>query len=142
MNAISLWQPWASAIAAGLKTFETRSWSTSYRGPLAIAAAKRDTREEREFWADMTDDDRAAFARMDVLSYADLPRGAIVATCELTACLRTEAAGVRMLDKSPEYWWGNYEAGRFAWKLENITPLAVPVPCVGRQGFFDWQPQA
>lgn len=42
MKALTLWQPWASLIALGVKTIETRSWSTSYRGPLAIhAAAKR-----------------------------------------------------------------------------------------------------
>ena len=35
MKAISLWQPWASAVALGSKRVETRSWSTSYRGPLA-----------------------------------------------------------------------------------------------------------
>lgn len=40
MKAISLWQPWASLVPAGAKPVETRSWSTSYRGPLAIHAAK------------------------------------------------------------------------------------------------------
>lgn len=38
MRAITLWQPWASLIAIGAKTIETRSWSTAYRGPLAIHA--------------------------------------------------------------------------------------------------------
>lgn len=41
MKALSLWQPWASLIAVGHKTIETRSWTTSYRGPLAITATKR-----------------------------------------------------------------------------------------------------
>lgn len=41
MKALSLHQPWASLVALGVKTIETRSWSTSYRGPLAIHAAKR-----------------------------------------------------------------------------------------------------
>lgn len=41
MKALSLHQPWASAIALGLKHLETRSWATSYRGPLAIHAARR-----------------------------------------------------------------------------------------------------
>ncbi|HVM07165.1 MAG TPA: ASCH domain-containing protein [Acidimicrobiales bacterium] len=40
MKAISLWQPWASLIAYGVKTIETRSWSTPYRGRIAIHAAK------------------------------------------------------------------------------------------------------
>jgi hypothetical protein len=29
MPAISLWQPWASLIAVGIKPFETRSWAPS-----------------------------------------------------------------------------------------------------------------
>lgn len=41
MKAISLWQPWASLIALGIKRIETRGWPTAYRGPLLIHAAKR-----------------------------------------------------------------------------------------------------
>lgn len=42
MKAITLWQPWASLIAIGAKKYETRSWKTNYRGPIAIHAAKKD----------------------------------------------------------------------------------------------------
>lgn len=38
VKAITLHQPWASLIAAGVKTIETRSWSTPYRGIIAIHA--------------------------------------------------------------------------------------------------------
>lgn len=41
LPCISLWQPWASALAIRSKRNETRSWATSYRGPIAIHAAKR-----------------------------------------------------------------------------------------------------
>jgi len=41
VKALTLHQPWASLIAVGAKRIETRSWSTSYRGPLAIHAAAR-----------------------------------------------------------------------------------------------------
>jgi activating signal cointegrator 1 len=40
MKGLTLTQPWASLVANGAKTIETRSWSTSYRGPVAIHAAK------------------------------------------------------------------------------------------------------
>ena len=49
MKAISFWQPWATAIAAGVKKIETRGWQTAYTGPLAIHAAKRRGPAEREF---------------------------------------------------------------------------------------------
>lgn len=45
MKALTIWQPWASLIAIGAKEFETRSWSTNYRGTIAIHAAKKDTSE-------------------------------------------------------------------------------------------------
>jgi hypothetical protein len=38
MKALSLWQPHATLVAIGAKPYETRSWETSYRGPLAIYA--------------------------------------------------------------------------------------------------------
>ncbi len=41
MKAITIWQPWASLLACGAKQYETRSWATSYRGPIAIHAAKK-----------------------------------------------------------------------------------------------------
>lgn len=37
--ALSLKQPWASLVAQGSKTIETRVWGTRYRGPLAICSS-------------------------------------------------------------------------------------------------------
>ena len=39
-RCLSLWQPWATAVAELLKGIETRSWATKYRGWLAIHAAQ------------------------------------------------------------------------------------------------------
>lgn len=41
MKALSVQQPWASLIARGVKTIETRTWATRYRGPVLILASKR-----------------------------------------------------------------------------------------------------
>jgi hypothetical protein len=40
-RAISLHQPWASLVALGIKRYETRSWSTKFRGKLLICSAKK-----------------------------------------------------------------------------------------------------
>lgn len=40
MRALSLHQPHATLVAAGVKWLETRSWRTSYTGPLLVHAAK------------------------------------------------------------------------------------------------------
>lgn len=39
-KAICVKEPWASLIAGGLKTIETRKWSTRFRGPLVICSSK------------------------------------------------------------------------------------------------------
>lgn len=55
-RAITIRQPWASLIAAGVKTIETRSWSTRYRGPLLVHAGKH---RPAQFWLnDWTDGPR------------------------------------------------------------------------------------
>jgi hypothetical protein len=41
VKALSVQQPWASLIASGEKTIETRTWGTEHRGDLLICAAKR-----------------------------------------------------------------------------------------------------
>lgn len=40
MKAISLKQPWASLVAEGKKTIETRKWPTKYRGIILIVSSK------------------------------------------------------------------------------------------------------
>lgn len=40
MKALSIRQPWANMIAMGVKTIETRTWMTSYRGPLLIVSSR------------------------------------------------------------------------------------------------------
>lgn len=41
MKAISIKQPWANLIAYGIKTIETRTWKTKYRGRLLIVSSKK-----------------------------------------------------------------------------------------------------
>ena len=41
MKAISIRQPFASLIVAGVKDIENRSWPTNYRGPVLIHAAQK-----------------------------------------------------------------------------------------------------
>ena len=40
MKAITIKQPFASLIAAGLKEYEFRTWKTKYRGEILIHAGK------------------------------------------------------------------------------------------------------
>ena len=109
----------------GHKRVETRHWSTSYRGVLAIHAAKRFDREEREF---------ASVERALGRLPARLPLGAIVAIAHLTDVRPTDDA---VLSIGPiEKLYGNYASGRFAWLLTDVRPLREPVGCTGRQSFW------
>lgn len=127
MKAISLWQPWASAIAVLLKRNETRGWATKYRGPIAIHAAKRWQADQRVF---------AELAReQDARLPAELPFGAIVAVAWLEDCLPTMQ--VLPTVGALERLYGNYQPGRYAWPLRDIVALERPVPYRGAQGFFE-----
>lgn len=131
MKALSLLQPWASLVAAGAKRYETRSWGTDYRGPLAIHASKS-AFEGREYFLSS----EVAQAALDGLCWLDLPRGAIVATARLTDCFRSR--GLPPPDRCQhEGAFGNFERGRFLWKLEDVRPIQ-PAPARGSLGLWEW----
>lgn len=155
MKAISLWQPWASAIAVGAKQIETRGWETKYRGPIAIHAAKRKVVDELIHFSccwnwcgalrplGLKMGGNAGLGKI-------LPFGAIVAVCDLTDCRPTDSFTLSelMSRRLPEgetldiYSWnewqmGDFSLGRFGWVLSNIRPLSEPIPFVGRQSIFD-----
>ncbi len=136
MKALSLWQPWASAVVYGVKRNETRSWSTRHRGWVAICAAKRRTQAEREAFEDILSDSpesRAAFGDQLALDYDLLPRGQILGYGYLASVFPSAGFEVSTLEDA----WGDYEPGRFVWCFHEIWRLATPLPCVGRQGLFE-----
>ena len=153
MKALSLWQPWASAIARGSKRIETRHWSTNYRGPLAIHAAARIISKSEYAWFLEQDFWRAAMDWADGYVWSPLPLGAIVAVCVLADCVPTETIPFEDLElvlSSPtggpvdpyapvwsERMMGDFTPGRFAWVLHDIRPLPKPIPFRGRQQLFE-----
>lgn len=142
MKALSLWQPWATLMALGSKRIETRSWSTKYRGPLAIHAAKRFTRTERELCGLEPFAGVLSAGGYDDLD--DLPLGALVAVVDLVDIVPTDPTlfgAIRTELGEHELSFGNYGPGRFAWKTENCRRLDDPVPWRGAQGLF-WVPTA
>ena len=127
MKALTLRQPWASLVAVGAKRWETRSWATGHRGQLAIHAAAH--------WRPETAADipwaRALAIRPD--EWERLPRGAVIAIAEITACLPAE-----LVDPgAPESLFGDFTPGRWAWRLEGVRVLAPPLPARGRLGLWD-----
>jgi hypothetical protein len=146
MKAITLYQPWASAIACGLKTHETRSWSTKHRGFLAIHASKSVPKKVRD---DPSYD--ALYQEVMDASYGDepmLPTSCIVTVCWLSDCVPTEAVTCKT---SPypfeiaknEISFGDYSPGRFAWRLLRSIKdrMFTPIHCAGHRGLWDIPPE-
>lgn len=127
MKAISLWQPWASALMLGpdWKHHETRHWSTRYRGIVAIHAAKRWTFDERLALESLQ---RAGFP------LTDCPRGVILGTARLVDCRRVEDVRFPLVR---DILAGDFSDGRYAWRFEGHVLFAAPIPYRGAQGFFD-----
>lgn len=134
MRAISLWQPYAQLMAIGAKKFETRHWSTKYRGPIAIHAAKRADRKARDPFHHIAPI-RAALGKAGYHNFDDLPLGAVVAIGELTKCYDAMVLATRN-PGSPELAFGHYAPGRFGWHIQNVRMLAEPYPVRGQQGLF------
>ena len=156
IRVLSLTQPWAAMVAVGAKQIETRSWQTAYRGPLAIHAAKglasigglaglADICQQYPF----SDAMQAAG-----LAAADLPLGAIVATCTLVGCYRIVKRGGQpgyMLAEpfrefvpvtSPEFDMGDYSIQpkqRYAWLLADVRRLATPILVSGKQRIWKYE---
>lgn len=148
MKAISLTQPWAQLVALGEKKIETRSWSTKYRGPLAIHAAKgfpgwaKDTCYQPQFVA--------ALFRHSLSPADQLPTGVIVATCRLVHVVQMNE--IHVFPACRSYWhqhhewkldereraFGWYAVGRFMWLLDEIHMLPEPVPTKGMHRLWEW----
>lgn len=135
MKALTLTQPWASLVAAGVKLIETRSWGTDYRGPIAIHAAKSFKREDhgtiysgRPGLLELCARHEYAYP-LEVMRLAPstLPMGAIVAVAELVDVVRHHTDG-RLPDQvvsrftiSPyERKLGGYGPGRVYWLLKDV----------------------
>jgi hypothetical protein len=133
MKALSLTQPWATLVAIGAKKLETRSWPTYYRGPLLIHAAKgfpgwaRDTCFQLPF--------ATAIAAAGYTSFSQLPLGQILGMVSLTGCKATHDLAPWVVDET-ERTFGDYGAGRFAWRLEEPVKFDEPIPCKGALGLW------
>lgn len=138
MKALSLWQPWATLMAIGAKTAETRSWSTRYRGPLAILSAKRFAQDQRALC--MEPPFSTALTDAGIRKLRDLPLGAILCVVDLYDVVPTQGTLFEEPGKWPPYpevAFGNYGVGRFAWKTRGLRRVREPIPYKGRQGLFE-----
>ena len=152
MKLISLWEPWATLMALGVKRIETRSWRTPYRGWLAIQAAKHFTADEDDLcWTEPFLTALRNGGVKDVPYRAGrrfhFPLGCIVAVVNLVDCVRTEDFTANVFPCNPLYRpadffsreqpFGNYDNGRYGWVTDQLFRLPEPIPFNGKQGLCD-----
>lgn len=168
MKAITLYQPWASLVAVGAKPFETRGWGTSHRGELAIHAGMTLPSKalagvpaydiiEMARALGLIEPDTEPSCRYALHQLDQLPRGVVVAISNMTGCEKIVLHGGRGLSSTSPGWletprgiyypdahdimFGDWSAGRYAWRQENVKKLDTPVPARGKQGLWDWNPE-
>lgn len=160
MKAITVLEPWASLIAYGAKTIETRSWKTNYRGILAIHASSsnRAIKNPMQYGA------LPAYIRLQYevynhqkskyLSY-DFNLGSIIAIVKLVDCQKIVQIidekigkyivhnnkillenGAEINNGYDEYLLGDYTIGNYAWMLRDVRKI-IPVTAQGRQRLWN-----
>lgn len=129
MKALSLREPWATLLLLGRKRIETRSWRTSYRGPLLLHASA----------AKINKNDPHIQELLALVPGAPMQYGHIVCRCTLAGCAPMDGPFLQEMERHPlERLCGEYAPGRFAWLLEDVEPLERPVPAKGMLGL--WAP--
>lgn len=115
MKTISIHQPWASLIVAGIKRVENRSRPTRYRGRVLIHAGLRADGD-----ALAVVDDLIAQAGVAALEW---PTGAIVGCARIVDCV-TESED-------------DFFEGPYGYVLENAVTFDSPIRARGQLGLYD-----
>lgn len=130
MRAITLYQPWASLIADGRKTFETRSWKPPVTAQyVAIHAGRPDT-------VDVEYSIECGYRPSSLVT------GAIIAVARLVGYVQTERVVAIIEGSMPaaqaaeELRHGDYRPGRYAWELDDVRRVPA-IPIRGAQGLWD-----
>ena len=120
MKAISIRQPWAELILQGRKTIELRTWSTNFRGALALHAAQRMKVENCEAYD---------------LDPETLTRGALVGMVELIDVVELDEAWYETL-RDQHLSLRDWPGGLYGWQFARPTRLEEPIAMSGKQGLF------
>lgn len=126
MKTITVKQPYASLIAAGIKKYEFRTWKSKYRGKLLIHAGKGIDKKAMEKFKDYN------------LEY---PAGCIIAICDMVDCVKIDDEAREMLLKENELVYGKTACDKdfdgYGFKLENVKKIEV-IPVKGALSFWEY----
>lgn len=125
MKAITIWQPYAVAIKLGLKHYETRTWSTNYRGPIVIHAAQKKLHNLE-----------LNLMNKYAISQDEVSFGNPILICEIEDCIKMTKDFINAQPQS-EIDFGNWQEGCFSWKLKIKQFLTDTKRVRGQQGLWN-----
>lgn len=129
MKVLSLTEPYATLIKNGIKTIETRSWKTNYRGKLYIHASSTKISKECKDNKEL----------MSLVNINELNYGNIICSCDIVDCVEMTDEFIEKIQRNrSEYISGVYSKGRYAWILENIEVLEKPIKAKGYLGIWNY----
>lgn len=124
-RALSLWQPWAWAVASGHKPIENRGWKprNAMNTWIAIHAGMRVDKDAIATVRDVTGEDPV------------LDHGVILGIARLVDVI---PAGAREseLDEHERVWFN----GPYGWRFDAAIQFSDPVPCRGYQSLWTLKP--
>jgi hypothetical protein len=139
MKALSVWQPWASLLVAGIQHWETRSWNTDYRGILAIHATKRVPQPFEDLLKARSTPEAETLVKlmrqMGYYSLREMPMGKVIGLVTVKEVIPAEDV-IHILVWHAHL--GDFSKGRFAWRLANPLKFQHPIQAKGAQGLWEW----
>jgi len=142
VKASTLYQPWATLVAKGLKVVETRTtdrfWRSMHGRPVAIHAGRA---RVDDAWGEIVDWDRGTAITVKERAH-EWPRGEVVAVSRVGRvwrCTGDDGPG------EPMGWRTASELAlcdarqRVCVELDNTRELKEPVPARGYQGLWGWR---
>jgi hypothetical protein len=121
IKALSFRQPWATLVVEGRKTMDLRTWSTHYRGQLAIYASLE------------VEKDACKLHGVDV---STLTTGALIGVVELVDIVPLTKKSYD--DNEEKHLAGrHFREGLYGWILTDPRPLEPPQVVKGRLNLFD-----
>lgn len=150
-HALSMWQPFASLLASGIKTVDSRSRNTNFRGEFYIHASQAIPRIVYDDYYLLKPTFRIFVNRFlhveenARLSLSDLRQGftlgAIIGKACLSGSMRSEVLkSIFERDGRGHRWTdeeslGDHGPGRWAWPVDS-PEILPPTPIKGRQMLF------
>lgn len=125
MKVISIKEPFATLIKENIKTIETRSWKTNYRGEIYIHASKTNHKNLKPELNNLTKN-------------LKMNNGNIIAKANLIDCLYIDKNFLKKIkNNKTEYLCGEYKEGRYAWILKDIEQIP-PIPAKGKLNIWNY----